>query len=165
MRFFAQAPIQSTGISPAARICTLFAWRMSRYASRSPIFERQMRTRNASLAACIAGFDSSYGSPIQKHRCNCIGAFVLVTRTRNRTRQCKPQGLHCGFAFAARRSESGSRSETFSRRRACKFSPQARFPYFVLVLAQKISPGESGRRLASRVRIRRSEIGELAHQA
>ena len=30
-----------------------------------------------------------------------------------------------GFAFAARRSKSGSRSEKFSRRRACEFSPSA----------------------------------------
>ena len=70
----------------------------------------------------------------------CIGACA-----KNLTRQCKPYGLHRGFAFAARRSESGSRSETFSRRRASEFSPQARFPYFVLVLAQKISPGNASR--------------------
>ena len=62
--------------------------------------------------------------------------FVLVTRTRNLTRQCKPYGLHCGFAYPARRSESGSRSETFSRRRARVFSPKARFPYFTLAFSR-----------------------------
>ena len=41
-----------------------------------------------------------------------------------------------GFAYPARRSESGSRSETFSRRRARVFSPKARFPYFTLAFSR-----------------------------
>ena len=40
--------------------------------------------------------------------------LFLPPHTRNLTRQCKPRGLHCGFAFAARPSESDSRSEAFS---------------------------------------------------
>ena len=39
-----------------------------------------------------------------------------------------------GFAYPARRSESDSRSEAFSRRRARIFSPKARFPQFDLVI-------------------------------
>ena len=39
----------------------------------------------------------------------------------------RPRAQENRFAFAARRSESDSRSEAFSRRRACEFSPKVRF--------------------------------------
>ena len=45
LRYAHETP-EYTGISPLVRICTLFAWRMSRCASRSP------RTRRRIVVAC-----------------------------------------------------------------------------------------------------------------
>ena len=68
---------------------------------------------------------------------------------------CRPiRGISPKFAFAARRSESGLRSKTFSRRRACEYSPQAKFPYIFYSRKAhdpvRISRPKIGKRLAQR---------------
>ena len=66
-----------TGISPAARIRALSAWRMSCCASRSPIYKRRMRTQScAERTKWVRD-----GSAKRGWSSKCYSILFLVTRT------------------------------------------------------------------------------------
>ena len=80
--------------------------------------------------------------------------FFLLPHTRNLTRRVEPAARLAGFAFAARRSESDSRSEAFSRRRACEYSRPARNSRTFSICAKRTTP----------VRISRPKVGKRLAQ-
>ena len=87
--------------------------------------------QDASLSRWKHGFDSRTGHQKRRWSSKATPSSFLSPHTRNLTRQVEPQARLAGFAYPARRSESGLRSKTFSRRRARVFSPKARFPNFI----------------------------------
>ena len=77
---------------------------------------------NTSIPGSIPGDASNNKAQSKKD-----WALLLVALRAKRTRLRALKAQRIRFAFAARRSASDSRSEAFARRRACEFSPQARF--------------------------------------
>ena len=100
--FFFCRPIR--GISPGES-----SRRLASLGSHSPLGDRR--------AACAARHSPGEERANIRRRRNSRTSSIRAKRTTP-------------FAYPARRSESDSRSEAFSRRRARIFSPKARFPYF-----------------------------------